>query len=368
MDKILIIEDSHDLRHDIVDLLELEGYQVRGAENGRIGVELAREYLPALIICDIMMPELDGYGVLRTLQEDAATADIPLIFLTAKTEKTDMRHGMGLGADDYLTKPFDAQDLLRAVQTRLEKRATLAAQTEYRLEELRESIITALPHELRTPLNTIIGFSELLIDQGSDMPPDQVVSWGREINSAGLRLYRLVENYLAYARITTMIQSDQQKAISRSEELLDPATVIEFQAMHSAQAARRDYDLVLDVIENVPIRISERYLRKIVEELLDNAFKFSEPDTPVTLRTNRADTRYCLTIRDRGRGMTPEQIETIGAYIQFDRWFHEQQGMGLGLAIVSRLAELYEATMELRSVPAEGTSVSVNLRLVESPP
>ena len=109
------------MRENISELLELSGYEVASAENGKVGVELVEEFHPDLIVCDVMMPELDGYGVLYVLSKNSKTASIPFIFLTAKTEKTDFRKGMSLGADDYLTKPFEELELLNAIENRLKR-------------------------------------------------------------------------------------------------------------------------------------------------------------------------------------------------------------------------------------------------------
>lgn len=119
--KILLIEDNLEMRENTAEILELSGYNVETAENGKEGVEKAKSILPDLIICDIMMPELDGYGVLYRLNKDPETASIPFIFLSAKAEKTDVRKGMNMGADDYLTKPFEESDLINAIQSRLKK-------------------------------------------------------------------------------------------------------------------------------------------------------------------------------------------------------------------------------------------------------
>jgi DNA-binding response OmpR family regulator len=121
MKKILIIEDNEDVRENTADILELANYKVITAENGAIGIEKAKQNKPSLILCDIMMPELDGYQVLEALSDHNNTARIPFIFLTAKAEKSDMRKGMNLGADDYLTKPFNEKELLDAIESRLKK-------------------------------------------------------------------------------------------------------------------------------------------------------------------------------------------------------------------------------------------------------
>lgn len=125
MPKILVIEDEPQMRRNMATILKLEGFEALVAENGRVGVELARRERPALILCDVMMPELDGYGVLQAVRADADTAAIPFLFLTAKGEKADLRLGMNAGADDYLTKPVDIADLLAAVNARLERQQTL---------------------------------------------------------------------------------------------------------------------------------------------------------------------------------------------------------------------------------------------------
>lgn len=119
--KILVIEDNLEVRENIVEILELSNFEVKDAENGKEGVKAAKKELPDLILCDIMMPEMDGYEVLYLLGKDEKTDNIPFIFLTAKAEKEDFRKGMGLGADDYITKPFDDVELLESIEKRLKK-------------------------------------------------------------------------------------------------------------------------------------------------------------------------------------------------------------------------------------------------------
>lgn len=125
MYKVLLIEDDVAVRENTAELIELAGYEVMTAPNGKIGVQTAKNTLPDIIICDIMMPELDGYGVISELSKEDATKFIPFIFLSAKTEHKDIRKGMDLGADDYLTKPFEERDLLSALESRLAKAAIL---------------------------------------------------------------------------------------------------------------------------------------------------------------------------------------------------------------------------------------------------
>lgn len=126
MKRILVIEDEPEMRRNLATVLRLEKYEPLTAENGRTGLELARREAPDLILCDVMMPELDGYGVLQALRADPRLALIPFIFLTARGEREDLRNGMNLGADDYLTKPVPKGELLRAIEARLQRSAQQA--------------------------------------------------------------------------------------------------------------------------------------------------------------------------------------------------------------------------------------------------
>ncbi|MEL6653002.1 MAG: response regulator, partial [Bacteroidota bacterium] len=124
MASILLIEDNPEIRHSMAEILTLSGYQILKADNGLTGVKMAKDHLPDLIVCDVMMPDLDGFGALSLLGKDETTQAIPFIFLTSKMESGDIRKGMNLGADDYLTKPFELSELLHAIEIRLQKAAS----------------------------------------------------------------------------------------------------------------------------------------------------------------------------------------------------------------------------------------------------
>jgi CRP/FNR family transcriptional regulator, cyclic AMP receptor protein len=144
MKKILLIEDNDDIRENTAEILELSNYKVIAAENGKVGVEKAIEHTPDLIVCDIMMPGLDGYGVLHAVHKNEAIKNTPFIFLTAKTERSDFRKGMELGADDYITKPFEGIELLNAVESRLKKIELLKSELSPELENLRNPVETVV--------------------------------------------------------------------------------------------------------------------------------------------------------------------------------------------------------------------------------
>jgi CRP/FNR family transcriptional regulator, polysaccharide utilization system transcription regulator len=143
MKTVLLIEDNREMRENTTEILELAGHKVITAENGKIGVDLAVKHMPDIIVCDVMMPELDGYGVLHILSKNSKTSGIPFIFLTAKAEKDDFRKGMNLGADDYITKPFNDVELLDAIETRLRKTESLKKEFSKNIEGLNDFINNA---------------------------------------------------------------------------------------------------------------------------------------------------------------------------------------------------------------------------------
>lgn len=164
MERILIIEDEPEMRRNLATILRLEGFEPVVAEHGRAGVELARRQRPDLVVCDVMMPELDGYGVLEALRADPATARTPFIFLTARGERPDVRAGMNLGADDYLTKPVAKADLLAAIRARL-ARAAQQARTEFNPD-----FASAVPLERAFGLTPRVAEVLLWVAQGKTNP------------------------------------------------------------------------------------------------------------------------------------------------------------------------------------------------------
>jgi signal transduction histidine kinase len=363
--KLLVIEDDPIILKNTMQILKLEGYDVFGAENGLIGLKYTYQIVPDLIISDISMPGLSGLEVLAQLRADPKTAAIPFIFLTAHSHKEDLRHGMEAGADDYLTKPFDVTDLLTAISVRFERHAAYLQEQERKLNELRGNIIYLLPHELRTPLMTIMGYADMMLDSGDKLEIKAARKGLERIKTGGERLFRLIENYLLYAQLEVIKSDSVQLASIRSHRAERPADIITRQANLQAARVNRSTDLRLTLQDVPAIRISDDALKKIIEELLDNAFKFSQAGTPIELATAVDAGRYWIGITNEGRGMTAEQIANVGAYMQFQRKLYEQQGSGLGLSLVRGLTTIYSGNMTIESVPDQNMTVLVDLALYE---
>ncbi|MDP2886826.1 MAG: hybrid sensor histidine kinase/response regulator [Ignavibacteria bacterium] len=360
MKRILIVDDEEMYRQTLSAILGQAGFTVLEAEDGEKAVGLARDFTPDLIISDVMMERLDGFGLLDRLRMDPATSVIPFIFLTGLSDKESMRKGMSQGADDFLVKPFTGSELLSAVDVRLTKHEEMIKDAEKKLSQLRSSIALALPHEIRTPLTSILGFADVLAEDGASLDGEEVVQCGKLIQKGAQRMQRLLENFMIYAQIEVCANDPARITAFRKSRLTDSEQMIRPLSRSKAESHGRLADLVLDLAES-PVVISESYLTKICDELLDNAFKFSEPRSEVRVSTGCHRDSFFLSVADHGRGMTKEQVANLGAYLQFERKLHEQQGTGLGLIIAKRLTELHGGRVEFESTSGGGLTVTIYL-------
>ncbi len=360
MKKILVIDDEEWLREMVQMALRQRGYEVIEAENGAVGVEKARKQLPDLILCDVNMEKMDGYLTLSSLRNEPVTAAIPFILMTGLADNAGMRHGMELGADDYLPKPFTIDGLYAAVDARLRKAQTVRAEAERKLADLRDNLSLMLPHELRTPLNGILAYGEILMADADTLQPAEITEMGQVIYQSGRRLERLVENFLIYAQLELWGADPQKLNLLRRTPTAAPAPLIEEHARKQAEEARRPADLRLKLADTM-FPMAQEYLGKVVDELVQNAFKFSSPGTGVAVELVQEFDSVILSVTDHGRGFSTEHISRVGAYMQFDRKLHEQQGIGLGLTIARRLTELHGGTLAIQSEPGAGTTVVLRL-------
>lgn len=361
MKKILVIEDTPAMRELIVDTLSMDdAYECVSAEDGLTGIEAARKNLPDLVICDIHMPRMDGYGVLESIRSEPAMSTMPFIFLSGAADRINIRKGMELGADDYLTKPFTIHELIASVGAQFEKQATIQKQSDKRLEELRGNITMALPHELRTPLNGILGLSSMLMEDYSTMDETEVRENLQFIHTSASRLHRLIENFLVYAQIELMSADPSKMAkLNRSESYAADQLLTAWGEEIATQHNRFD-DLQLNLLP-CTCSVPKENFKKIFTELLDNGFKFSETGKKVSVEAFNDQRILHVRIMDQGRGLTPDQIARVGAHMQFDRKFYEQQGAGMGLIICKRLAELHGGSFKIQSEPLVMTTSTVEL-------
>jgi signal transduction histidine kinase len=361
MRKILVIDDESWLREMIRLALEQQGFEVIEAADSANGFAQARGQMPDLILCDVNMDTPDaGYLTLAKLREDATTAAIPFIFMTGLADAAGMRHGMDLGADDYLPKPFNVDELYATVNARLRKAQTVREEAEKKLSLLRSQISLMLPHEMRTPLNGIISNAEMLAESADSMDSQTIAEMSQEICLSGQRLERLIENFLIYAQLEIVASDPQSISRLRAAKCSRPAEIVRAAARTQAEKAGRLNDLILDLAD-APLPMAEDYLKKIAVELVQNALKFSDAGQPVRVRLRTAADEVEFSVQDDGRGFSAEQISRIGAYMQFERKMQDEQGFGLGLAIAKKLVKLHGGELTIESNPGCGSTVTVKL-------
>ena len=363
---ILVIDDEDLFREGICTVLTLEGYEAIAASNGKSGFELAQKRLPDLILCDVNMPDLDGYETLTLLRSDMRTSTIPSILMTGvMKEYSQVRQGMNIGADDYIMKPFTMPDLLSTIQSRLLKQETLVKKADSKLEVLRQNITYSLPHEMRTPLTALIGYSELLQTCYKEMDREEIGTIAQMMLTSSHRLHKTIEKFLNFSHIELLTHNNNSISKIKKEHIENIDEKIRTYAKQIAVESVRLQDLQCE-LQPGRVQISETHFKIIVTNVLENAFEFSQSGTIVSIRGMEKDNQYQLVIHDEGRGMSEEQISNIGGYMQFERQKNEQQGLGLGLITAKRLTEIYSGRFTIESIVNVGTTVTVVLPVPET--
>lgn len=354
MKNILVVEDEEIVRSNIAELLEAEGYTVQTANNGAEALQKLNSYIPDLIISDIMMPIVDGYELLKRIQEIPITSSIPVILLTARIETRDLRKGMQIGADDYLTKPFKANDLLDAVKTRLTKQQIYNR----KFEDLKNHIATYIPHELRTPLVSILGFADLLISNMDDLSKEEIKEMAEKVRNSGMRLYDRIEKFLYFTDL------ELRKSFSPDQNILEIDSEY-IQEQINTRFKNKDTSKIDVKLKKAKVRITDEYLMRILYELLDNSFKFTDEDYKISIKGHTSNGHYIIEVKDNGIGIDDFDIRQIEPFKQFNRDELQQQGTGLGLAIVKNILQIVKGEMEIESRLTDFTKVKVKVNLAE---
>jgi len=355
MNTILVIEDESDLLMELVDVLSYEGFNVIRSSNGKTGVELAMDQKPDLILCDIMLPDLDGYSVLERVSKDSSLILKPFLFITAKADQSSLRKGMEMGASDYIVKPFSKDQLLKAVNVQLNKFAMLSKN----LNDLKNNLLLSLPHEFQTPLNIILGFSKLLKEGAQTASSEDIRQMSGFIHDSGMDLYEIVQKYLFYIEFQT------KKDIVQKVQVDDFDIKIKQIARDIADKYNRKHDLTV-AFNNVRLNIATGWFLYALREIIDNAFKFSVKGNKVRLRSTLSDNFLSIDISDQGIGFPPDAESLLNAFAQFNKDKGIQGGIGLGLFLAKEIISFHDGTISIDSIPGKGSVVYVKIPLTRT--
>lgn len=350
--KILVIEDEQNIRENVRQLLELNDYEVVEAENGIMGIEAAHREKPDLILCDVMMPQLNGIKTLEAIRSDFMLDTIPFIFLSAKSDIDTIREGMNLGANDFIHKPFSMAELITSVETRLGQVEKMQQKVASRITDALNSIGSVTKHEFNTPLNSIIGLSDLLLRYPATFDEQKKTEMLTAVNESGKRLKNVVRKLSLFQELETYLQYPEQYPLSGSH-------TGSYQLSEEAQALAKKYgredDLILQIDPTV-FRLHPEDLSFMAYELIDNAFKFSEKGQQVVVYAELEGNESRFGVRDQGIGLPAKVVDDLKPYQQVDRAKMEQQGVGLGLFLTKTICELNKGNFSAQA-QEQGTEV-----------
>ena len=346
MFKILIVEDTLTIREEIHDILVMEGYTVFEAENGSIGFEIALKKHPDLIISDILMPKLNGFEMYKKLQNNKTTKLIPLIFLSAKAEKSDIRAGMNLGAEDYLTKPIDVEDLLNTVKIKIDKKLLLAQETidktttisailQQQKKEL-DNYAQLISHELKTPLRNI---SDILIWIREELA--HPISSENSINSIEL-LEKKVE------RMELLLTKIEQYKNIRSSSFKKNKINLNTIAKKVIAKLQVPSHIKIEIKNKLPTLFADEImLEKVFEILIQNALDHIDKEKGlILLACETTEEDYLFSIKDNGIGIKTKYHEKIFEMFQT---IDSNNSTGIGLSIVKKIISYYNGEVKVES-------------------
>ena len=348
--RILVIDDDASFCQVINRFLSKQGYEVVLVSDGKAGVELAAERLPDLIVCDLNMPGMDGYEVLAALRRDPKLADIPLIFLTGESQPSQVRQGMNLGADDYLTKPVNPDDFLGAIKARLGRRNSQRQRQEKQMERAIQ-LFGGIVHDLRDPLFVVLGYTDILRGGAGQAP-------GGGENSEQI-LYRMQQ---AVLRMQAIISETLFLARSRMQRLpFDPGQfdLREFCEQIVSNHEESQRVRFQSAGGPFPVTADALRLRQALDNLLSNALKYSEGPVVVSLSANSQC--YLIEVKDQGIGIPAE--EQAGIFEPFFRASNTggRPGHGLGLSIVKSCIEQHRGRVRFSSGSNQETTFFLEL-------
>lgn len=365
MTRILVIEDEKAILEEVIDWLGFEDFEALGAPNGREGLEIAIDKLPDLIVCDITMPEMDGYQVLLELRKQPETALIPFIFMTARADRSFMRHGMELGADDYVTKPFSRAELLAAIRSRLERQQTISEAHSRDLDSAKIKLSNLVASELRTPLASVTKVKQIIEHQIEQLSPDEIKDLLETLSIGTERLHHLVEQmvYLTY------LETGQ---LSHPTVFSNPSVVYMWQIIPSVvdlsrrfADQNRDQEIRLDIRDGEAAVVADTpALKHALAELVANALNVSPPDSNVSIAEWKTDKSVWVSVVDQGMGMTPEeQMKELLPFRPINQGT-PQDGAGMGLTIAARIIAAHGGEMTVHAIEGKGTQIIACLPLL----
>lgn len=345
--KILIVDDN---RTNIALLEDILGgdYVLETTTSGEEGLAMALEFQPELILLDIMMPGIDGYETCRRMRKTPLLCHTKIIMVSARAMAEERLRGYEAGADDYVTKPFDTEELLAKV------RVYLRLKSIEEVDALKSSVLTLLNHRTRTPLSTIITPIQLLMtEENQDTERRQMLL--QTVYHSAVRMQRLFDRVCTLSKMKSrewnfeFVSVDLHDLVCRAVSIVAP------------QGVERHVHIAQELPDQAIIRLDLDQMLGVITTLLDNAIRFSPSPGRVVVRVRRDGERWCLTVSDQGVGITPEHLPYVFDEFVATDLMHSAEGLGLSLAIAHQVVLAHNGTIEVVSTPDVETIFTVRL-------
>ena len=361
---ILVVDDVPQNLQVLRSTLQKEGYRIAAANNGQVALRYLQKEIPDLILLDVMMPEINGFEVCREIKAQEAFQDVPVIFLTARTEVEDVIAGFDAGGVDYITKPFNMAELLMRVKTHMDLKHArdqlLAYTNELKgLNEEKSEFLSIASHDLKNPLTAVLMHAETIATDPESSQPLQ--ERGTAILQSGRRMMDIITNLLDINRLESG-RLEPELEIFDAQDLLTEL-VLNQERLARAKNIGIDWKPADDLLL---VRTDWQLFAQVMENLLSNAIKYSPSGTTITVGVIDGTEIICY-VRDQGPGFTPE--DQVKMYRKFARLSAKPTGgehsTGLGLSIVRKLTRLLGAELRCETEPGQGSTFSVTLPKVE---
>lgn len=367
---ILIVDDNPNNLRLLITLLSEQGYETRPANNGARALNTVQKQKPDLILLDINMPEMDGYEVCRQLKAMPETADIPVLFISANDELHDKVKGFDVGGVDYISKPFEPQELFARVRTHLQLKQAqdqlkalnhqLQASNRFfqHLGQVKDEFLGMVSHDLKNPLSSILLFSRYM--ESRTLSEDKAREMGRLITKAGKRMFRLIEDLLDLNKLEQGELTPELQRFDLLPLVQDVCAEYQEKAQAKGQSLNSAWETESAWIVADPLRV-----RQVLENLLSNALKFSPPQSEIAIRLQQEGQRVCLQVRDQGPGLS--EADQAQLFEKFMRLSAKPTGgehsSGLGLSISKKLVEAMSGTIGCTSQLGQGACFFVTFPL-----
>lgn len=357
-EKVLVCSEDDEERKYLCAILENSDYNVLEAMSESSAYEATIREIPDIIIAH-HCPGDEEHSFFRKIRNERLTSTIPFVYIAEYETVDELRTILNLGVDDCIRRPLSEETVIETVKTTIDK----FKKFDYKLNQLKDSIALYIPHELRTPLASILGYTELLKEELKEVATSPTVQWIiGSIYDSGLRLNEVVNKFIKYAEITAA-SADHATIQKLRENLIVSAEVsIRLIAHKIAVNYKRENDLEFE-INDASLKMFPDYFELIVEELVQNAFKYSRLGSKVKIFTEPSGRMFIMQITDNGIGMTPDQINRVSAFTQFDRKKNQIEGNGLGLITIKKIIRMYDGTFFIQSAPQSYTRITVGLPL-----